>query len=258
MVIVEGCGPGTLMSQKESSTSAATAPSSSEPEGGKKATGGDAKQNPGLTFNGEVEDSLASLQVKTAALLRTSIRECFGESTSTVLRPDMFAAQTFLTIFERQTFEAQGKVKFVGIDSPYMNFVRVSSNDSSTSSPAIVSFVGSAPDVLDIETPGLEDLSGSGRATTSADSLTDRYLRSMETVGQVVAHNCKLESQACSCNTMELATAMIRRCLPLVEIESTQLEQTASQMATQCAAGQFQTRQALAALVGSYAFALRR
>lgn len=210
-------------------------------------------------FSGEVENSLSAMQVKSRALLRTSIDECFGKSSSTLLRADMFAVDSFVTVGERQRFEALGKVKFIGIGSPYMAMVNTNTTGQGSSAVSNVSFKGdSAPDVLDTEAVGLEDQSGSGRATATADSLSDRYLRSMETVGQVVAHNCNLESQSCKCDTPDLATAMLRRCLPLVASESLQFQETAKQMATQCAAGPFQTRQAIAALVGSYAFALRR
>lgn len=259
--IVGGCGPGKMNSEpynldgesdtgvKGTKENAAASAGAKKPED----DGNAVKEKQRLTFKADVDDSLASLQVKSTVLLRATIEECFGKATSTFLRRDMYAADSFLTNAEKVAFEQQGKAKFISKESPYMGFVQVS-----TDANPVVTFSGAVPDVLVIEAPRLEDLSGSGRANASADSLSDRYLRSMETVGQVVAHNCDLESQGCKCNSLELATAMLSRCMPLIEVEPTQLREAAKQMATQCASGPLGTRRAIAALVGSYAFALRR
>ena len=271
LFFIGGCGPGTIQSETSvpvsdsgNVTNGATA-RPAQPSGDSKALNPSPApqqeeiQKVSLTFKGDVDDSLAALQVKSTLLLRATIDECFGKSTSTLLRKDMFAADNFLTPAEAGTFTALGKKQFISTASPYMSYVVVTTTGSGTAAISTVDFSGSkVPDVLEIEAPKMEDLAGSGRATAAADFLSDRYLRSMESVGQVVAHNCNLASQTCNCNTVDLATAMLRRCLPLIDLGSAQFLEAAKQMATQCAVGPLQTRQAIAALVGSYAFSLRR
>ncbi len=271
LLLIGGCGPGTIRSETSvpvsdsgTVTNGATV-KPAQPSGDSKALNPspapqeEENQKVSLTFKGEVDDSLAALQVKSTLLLRATIDECFGKSTSTQLRRDMFAADAFLTPAESQSFAALGKKQFISVGSPYMSYVVVTTTGSGTAAVSTVDFAGSkAPDVLEIEAPKMEDLSGAGRATAAADFLSDRYLRSLESVGQVVAHNCNLDAQACNCNTVDLATAMLRRCLPLIDLGSAQFLEAAKQMAAQCAAGPLQTRQAIAALVGSYAFSIRR
>ncbi len=268
LFLAGGCGPGSIKSETSVPVSDSGKVTNgvtvkpAQPSGDSVASNEpkeEEKERTSLTFKGDVDDSLASLQVKSTLLIRATIDECFGKSTSTLLRKDMFAADHFLTPAEAQTFTAMGKKQFISNASPYMGYVVVTTTGAGSAAVSTVDFAGpKAPDVLEVEAPKMEDRAGSGRATAAADFLSDRYLRSMESVAQVVAHNCNLDAPACTCNTVDLAAAMLRRCLPLIDLESAQFRDTAQQMATQCAVGPLQTRQAIAALVGSYAFAIRR
>ena len=131
--------------------------------------------------------------------------------------------------------------------------------------PAALRLISSAckrpsivPDVIDIESGNLNNIKNAVRTAVAVDSLSDRYLRSLAIVGQVVAHNCDLSSKDCDCTTIEAASSMVRRCLPNVDATSEKWAEVASAMATQCARSKFEQRQAIASMVSSYAFAIRR
>ncbi len=215
-------------------------------------------------YDGNVADSLVSIQVKSLELLRASIQGCFGNASHTFLARDMFELQSFLSVGDQLDFEADGKKQFFSRVSPYSNRYVTSVNLSG--GLTAVEFLSletgeqtdQPVDVLLIEAKSLNDTTSSLRTTATADSLSDSYLRSLEVVAQVVAHNCDLTSSNCDCRTPELATKMLERCLPTVEIDAQRMAELSTEMATQCSTSAHEHRMAIASLVASYAFAVRR
>ena len=218
------------------------------------------------TFKGEVSDSLVSLQVKGPALLESSLEACLG-GVSLRLVPEMFSIYAFSSPGAALDFAAEGKVAFLSGDSEYLkNRVTPARVSGQASVPSTFTFVGDLPPkILELEAANLSDSAAGSREAAAADTLTDRYLRALEVVGQVAAHNCSLVTGSkCDCTTVEAAQSMLERCLPVVAMTAEKLNETAALMAQQCTTGandadkKMNQRKVIAALVSSYAFAARR
>lgn len=112
-------------------------------------------------------------------------------------------------------------------------------------------------DVLELEGAFLLDPDRAERFAADADSLSAPYLRALENVANVVAHNCDLRSKNCSCGTAEAAREMTRRCLPAFQPDAAAMAAATEALETTCSAGAAGARKAIASLVASYAFAAK-
>ncbi len=112
-------------------------------------------------------------------------------------------------------------------------------------------------DVLDLEGAFLLDPDRAERFAADADSLSAPFLRALENVANVVAHNCDLRTKSCSCGTLEAAREMARRCLPAFKPDEAAMVAAIEALATTCSAGAAGARKAIASLVASYAFAAK-
>lgn len=215
-------------------------------------------------YPGVVDSSLVSLQVKSLSLLRASIAGCFGNDAMTQLTRDMFAAESFLTAQDQIDFESQGKKRIFSKTSSYgLRYTREKALAGGSTTvefvdPANGSLVADPHDVLETEAANLNDVAQGIRTTVSSDSLSDRYLRALEMVGQVVAHRCRLDDPLCDCTTEAKAKDMILRCMPTLEVEESTVQEAAQKMSAQCIQSPLEHRKAIASLVSSYAFAVRR
>lgn len=111
-------------------------------------------------------------------------------------------------------------------------------------------------DVLAAEGVFLLDPARAERFGADADALSASYLRALETVANVVAHNCTPARPLCDCASNATAGALLRRCLPAFSPGSPTFRAAEAAFAAQCAAPNGQ-RQALASLLASYAFAAK-
>jgi hypothetical protein len=181
-----------------------------------------------------IDNSGANFQAKDVALLKSSVESCMGAGMTTVqatmLLPDVNGGAA-----PAQTADAEGRLKFL-LPKKY----------------------AAGQDVIERETSNLVDTSGGARTGIAADSLTDTYLRALETIGNVVAHNCDAAKEQCRCATKDDAFALLKRCLPGLDPETVEMDQSAQALAEVCAQGPGGMRTAIASLVASYAFANAR
>lgn len=181
-------------------------------------------------FTRRVDNSGASFQVKDVSLLRSSIDSCMG--------PDMLVVSAEMLLPPGTgTLPALGdnKIRFL-LPTQYVD----------------------GDDVLDKERGNMVDQGSSVRTGISADSLTDTYLRSLETVANVIAHNCTADRQECQCSTKDLARDMLTRCLPGLDPETQEMDDAAEMLGLVCADGTKGMRKAIASMLSSYAFASAR
>jgi len=179
----------------------------------------------------DITSSGASLQVKDIVLLRSSIESCMGSGmlnvTDEMLIPEDSNANPPAL--------ADGKVRFL-LASNYV----------------------AGDDIIVKESGNLVDFSNGSRTSNSADSLTDTYLRSLETIGNVIAHNCTLNNPNCQCANQEQALAMMSRCFPGLNPKSAEMADTANLFGAICNDGNNGMRKAVSSLIASYAFATSR
>ncbi|MBM4251514.1 MAG: hypothetical protein FJ146_06050 [Deltaproteobacteria bacterium] len=178
----------------------------------------------------DISSSGAGFQVKDVMLLRSSVESCVG--------PDMLKVTTDMLMPDNLSSTpkgADGRIRFL---LP----IQYASND----------------DIIDKERGNLLDLEAGSRTSVSADGLTDTYLRSLETIGNVVAHNCAPNNPNCSCAGKEQALAMMTRCLPGINPNTIEMTESAALLGAICAEGVDGMRTAVASLIASYAFALAR
>lgn len=180
-----------------------------------------------------IDNSGANFQAKDVALLKSSVESCMGAGMTTVqatmLLPDINGAGS------TQTADAEGRLKFL-LPKKY----------------------AAGQDVIDGEKTNLVDTSGGARTGIAADSLTDTYLRALETIGNVVAHNCDAAKEECKCATKDDAFALLKRCLPGLDPETIEMDQSAQALSAVCAQGPGGMRTAIASFIASYAFANAR
>lgn len=186
----------------------------------------------------EVSDSGAGFQVKSIALLRSSLISCTGDVNTTV-SCDMHIA-------------AGG-----GAPAGCATAGRLGGM-SGRSTFLLASRYPVGSDVIDIEAPNLYDPRRASRSGTGADELTDSYLRALGVIADVVAHNCDPEGK-CDCSTPEKASKLVERCFPGYDPASSRMKQTSMILAQACASPNLALRRkALASMLGSYAFAASR
>lgn len=191
-----------------------------------------AGQNPGeeRIVQREINSSGAGFQVKDVLLLRSSVEACVG--------PDMLKISADMLMpadLSSTPKGSDGRIRFL---LP----IQYAAND----------------DIIEKERGNLLDLESGSRTSVSADGLTDTYLRSMETIGNVVAHNCDLSNPNCACAGKERALAMMTKCLPGINPNTVEMAESAALLGAICAEGVDGMRTAVASLLSSYAFALAR
>ena len=113
-------------------------------------------------------------------------------------------------------------------------------------------------DIIEAESQNLLDFAKGNRTGISSDSLTDTYLRSLETVANVVAHSCTGEKAECKCSTEQEAVDLLTRCLPAFEPGTDKVQYAALILTESCKKGDSGVRTAIASLIASYSFAFAR
>ncbi len=181
-------------------------------------------------YTKEIDNSGANFQVKDLALLRSSVESCMGS-------PDMLKVNEEMLRTADAPAVEEGKIRFL-LSTVYT----------------------AGDDVLDVERDNMVDTSSGVRAGIAADSLTDTYLRSLETVANVISHNCSLDKDECKCQTKDLARDMLARCLPGLDPETKEMDEAAEMLGLVCSEeeGVKGMRKAIASLLSSYAFASAR
>lgn len=186
----------------------------------------------------EVSDSGTGLQVKSIALLRSSLLSCTGD-VNTNVSCDMHIA-------------AGG-----GAPAGCATANRLS-GPAGRSTFLLASRYPAGSDVIDVEAPNLYDPRRASRSGTGADELTDSYLRALGVIADVVAHNCDPEGK-CDCSTQDKAAKLVERCFPGYDPASSRMKQTAMILAQACSSPNLALRRkAFASMIGSYAFAASR
>jgi hypothetical protein len=200
-----------------------------------------AASNAAVTADGTAQQSVVTsvitssgetLQVKDFDLLSSSIVSCMGSGmtgiTADMLMPASLSGPAPAPL-------PDGKIRFL-LPSQY----------------------NAGDDALQDEEADLLDLANGVRTSTAGDGLSDTYLRALETIANVVAHNCSSSNQNCSCGTPAEATAMITRCLPALDPTAQNVQDAANSLSAMCATGEAGMREAVASLLSSYAFASAR
>jgi hypothetical protein len=180
----------------------------------------------------QITNNGAEIQVKSSALLKNSLISCFGSDytnldSEMIIKPAVASVANVAT--GRKSFLLAGK---------YPN-----NSDS----------------IINFEAKNLFDPNGISRTATGADGVTDTYLRALEVVADVVAHNCDLNNPYCQCHTEESAKNMIKRCLPYLSPESEEIKTGSKLLFDVCKSSVLEDRRkAISSLVSSYAFAIAR
>jgi hypothetical protein len=179
-----------------------------------------------------IENSGAAFQVKDVALLRSSIGSCMGQE-KLVVTEDMLipVGQAGDSLPDN----SDGRYRFL-LGSTYA--------------------VGD--DIIEKERSSLVDFSLGNRTGISSDSLTDTYLRSLETIANVVAHYCDANVEVCKCGTKDDAKVVLQRCLPGIDPNSDKMDYASLLIFEECEEGDGGVRRAIASLLSSYAFASAR
>lgn len=180
----------------------------------------------------EIESSGSSFQVKDVGLLRSSITSCMGAE-KLVISEDMLIPVG--QVGDQLPENADGKFRFL-LGSSYQ--------------------VGD--DIIEKERKNLVDFSTGNRTGITSDGLTDTYLRSLETIANVVAHYCDANVDVCKCGTKEEARVVLERCLPGINPESDKMDYASLLISEECKEGDAGVRRAIASLIASYAFASAR
>jgi hypothetical protein len=179
-----------------------------------------------------IDNSGAAFQVKDVALLRSSIGSCMGAEkllvTADMLIPVGQAGDSLPD-------NADGRFRFL-LGNNYA--------------------VGD--DIIDKERNSLVDFSLGNRTGISSDSLTDTYLRSLETIANVVSHYCDANVEVCKCGTKDEAKVVLQRCLPGIDPNSEKIDYASLLIYEECKEGNSGVRKAIASLLSSYAFASAR
>jgi len=167
-------------------------------------------------------------QAKNLSQLRSSVDACFGPGMTTIKASMLLATN--------------GAPPAAGTDGRAPFLARATHPEGS--------------DVLSVESAFLLDPARSDRFGVDADAIAAPYLRALETVANVVAHNCEPTSASCDCGSVAKAKDLMARCLPGFDPASAAFTHAARVLAAQCAAGPAGFREAIASLVASYAFAV--
>jgi hypothetical protein len=186
-----------------------------------------------------IDNSGAAFQVKDVALLRSSISSCMG------------AEKLLVTADMLIPFGQAGDSLNDNSDGRY-RFLLGKENADDPNGYAI------GDDIIEKERSSLVDFSLGNRTGISSDSLTDTYLRSLETIANVVAHYCDANVEVCKCGTKDDAKVVLQRCLPGIDPNSEKIDYASLLIFEECKDGNAGVRRAIASLLSSYAFASAR
>ncbi len=179
-----------------------------------------------------IDNSGAAFQVKDVALLRSSIGSCMGAEKLVV------SAEMLIPVGQAGDSlpdYTDGRFRFL-LGNSYK--------------------VGD--DIIEKERSSLVDFSLGNRTGISSDSLTDTYLRSLETIANVVAHYCDADAELCKCGSKDDAKVILQRCLPGIDPGSEKIDYASLLIFEECKEGNAGVRRAIASLLSSYAFASAR
>lgn len=179
-----------------------------------------------------IESSGSSFQVKDVALLRSSIASCMGAE-KLIITEDMLIPVG--EVGDQLPDNPDGKFRFL-LGNSYQ----------------------AGDDIVEKERKNLVDFSTGNRTGITSDGLTDTYLRSLETIANVVAHYCDSSVEVCKCGTKEEARVVLERCLPGIDPESDKIDYASLLIYEECKEGDSGVRRAIASLLSSYAFASAR
>ena len=179
-----------------------------------------------------IDNSGAAFQVKDVALIRSSIGSCMGAEKLLVTEDMLIPVGQ---VGDSLPENADGRFRFL-LGNNYA--------------------VGD--DIIEKERSSLVDFSLGNRTGISSDSLTDTYLRSLETIANVVAHYCDGNTEVCKCGTKDDAKVVLQRCLPGIDPNSDKIDYASLLIFEECKEGDSGIRRAIASLLSSYAFASAR
>lgn len=179
----------------------------------------------------DIGSSGASTQVKDINLLRSSIETCMGRDMLRVTEDMLIPSDLTVSLPKLP----EGRIRFL-----------------------LAAQYRAGDDIVTKEASNLVDLSQSSRTNNTADSLTDTYLRSLETIGNVVAHNCTSNNPNCQCGSKEAALVLMSRCLPGLNPSTVEMADTAALLGGICGENAEGMRKAIASLIASYVFAVAR
>lgn len=179
-----------------------------------------------------IETSGASFQVKDVSLLRSSIGSCMGAEKLLVTEDMLIPVGQ---VGDQLPDNADGRYRFL-LGSNYQ----------------------AGDDIIEKEKMNLVDFSIGNRTGITSDALTDTYLRSLETIANVVAHYCDANTEVCRCGTKEEARVVLERCLPGINPTSERMDYASLLIYEECKEGDSGVRRAIASLLSSYAFASAR
>lgn len=203
------------------------------------------------TLNREVADSGTGLQVKSVDLLRNSIKSCVGDNL-TSLKVEMFRCETL----------AANPLNVSPTEATAIAACKAQ-NEPPLVPQGRLSFLSygkwkTGDDVITNVSGDLFDPARASRSGTGADGLSDSYLRALGVVADVVAHNCDVEG-SCDCSSRSKAENLVRKCFPAFSSGSSQMKAAVDTLTNACATDVLlQRRKAIAAMLGSYAFASAR
>jgi hypothetical protein len=175
-----------------------------------------------------IANSGASFQVKDVLLLRNSIDSCMGPGK--------------LEIKEDMLMPADLAATDPGPDGRFRFLLPVQ--------------FAAGDDIIEKERKNLVDQERGTRTGIAADSLTDTYLRSLETIANVVAHHCEDGDDNCACDSKSKAREIIVRCLPAFDPDTPEMDEAAELLGLICKDDSM--RKGIASLLSSYAFASAR
>lgn len=180
----------------------------------------------------KIDNSGAAFQAKDIGLLKSSIGSCFGAD-KLIISDEMLLSVDLNAPPAAET--ADGKIKFL-LPTQYV--------------------VGD--DIIEKEKSNMVDLASGNRTGIASDGLTDTYLRSLETVANVVAHQCSDDKDECKCGSKDDARIMLTRCLPGLDPNTVEMDEAAEMLGLVCVEGPKGMRKAIASMLSSYSFASAR
>lgn len=182
---------------------------------------GETQKNPSeevISANNEVKGSGASLQVKNASLLSSSLTSCLGEGI-TLVKDSMI-------------IDGVNTTGFLGRE-----IYRVNSD----------AIVVAGKDLLSQDSDN--------RLSTNSDGLSLNYLGAIHTIADVASENCTASNPLCQCATLADAKLMMARCLPGISPKHDLYDLVAIDFHQACLVD---LKKAVASMLASYAFIISR
>jgi hypothetical protein len=171
-----------------------------------------------LSGNNEVKGSGASLQVKNASLLSSSLVACLGEGVTLVKEPMIIDGINATGFLSKELYKV--------------------------SSDAIL-----------VAGKDLLSQDSENRLSTNSDGLSLNYLGAIHTIADVASENCSASNPLCQCATLADAKTMMARCLPGISPKHELYESVANDFHQACL---IDPKKAIASMLASYAFIISR